>query len=101
MSGLSRFGEHFIIKEKRRKRFPHMPFHIVGKHTEEEMGPHVILGTMPYGAHQQFDSFKGLKDPLYLGQTLIASYSVFGGESFYRFTGTDHIDPVQGFFTDN
>jgi len=33
-----------------------MPLNIIGKHTEKEVRPHVILGAMPYGTDKDLDS---------------------------------------------
>ncbi len=63
-------AEFLILKQQRSQISAHVPLHIEGQHTEQNVRPHMVLGAVMDGADSQIHSFQTAEGALHLRQAL-------------------------------
>jgi hypothetical protein len=65
-------------EKQRCQRLAHVPFHVIGKHAQEQMRPDTLLAGVADRAHQQIDPLQTAKGTFHQGEVLVAAHRVLG-----------------------
>lgn len=101
ISVLASMREVFVVEQQRRQIAAHVPFDIVGQHTEQNMGTHMVLSAVVNRANPQIDPLEAAEGALDLGQALIAPHRVLGRATAFGLAGAHDINAVHLSFPAN
>ncbi len=67
-------------EEKRCQPFPHLPFHIPGKHAHQQMGPYPVDQPVMHGTDLQADRLEAAEGALNLAEVFVCGNDALSGK---------------------